>query len=133
MSMTDPIADCLTRIRNAQRAKLGSVRVYKSKMNSEISKILKSEGYIQSFQPVDEEGGRNMIEIELKYSSSRAPIIREIKRVSKPGCRRYASVEDLKSTGKSMDTVILSTPKGIMTDRQAKKENVGGEIICRVS
>lgn len=132
MSMSDPIADCITRIRNAQRAKLGAVRVYKSKVNSEISKILKTEGYIQSFAAVEEDG-RNMLEIELKYSSSRAPIIREIKRVSKPGCRRYASVEDLKSTGKSMDTVILSTPKGIMTDRQAKKENVGGEIICRVS
>ena len=132
MSMSDPIADCLTRIRNAQRAKLGNVRVYKSKMNSEISKILKSEGYIQSFEAVQQDG-RNMLEIELKYSSSRAPLIREIKRISKPGCRQYASVEELKKSGKSMDTVILSTPKGIMTDRQAKKENVGGEIICRVS
>ncbi|MCC7459762.1 MAG: 30S ribosomal protein S8, partial [Proteobacteria bacterium] len=102
-------------------------------MNAEISKILKSEGYIQSFGAVKEEGGLNMLELELRYSSSRAPLIREIKRVSKPGCRRYASVDDLKNSGKSMDTVILSTPKGIMTDRQAKKENVGGEIICRVS
>jgi len=133
MAMSDPIADCLTRIRNAQKARMSSVRVYKSKMNSEISKILKSEGYIQSFGAVSEEGGRNMIEIELKYTASRSPVIRQIRRVSKPGCRRYASVSELKSSSNAMDTVILSTPKGILTDRQAKKENVGGEIICRVS
>ncbi len=132
MPMTDPIADCLTRIRNAQRAKLSNVRVLKSKINMEISKILKGEGYVQSFQPVEEEG-RNYIEIELKYTASRSAVIREIKRISKPGCRRYASVDDLQSTGNVMDTIILSTPKGILTDRQAKKENVGGEIICRVS
>lgn len=132
MPMTDPIADCLTRIRNAQRAKLGTVRVYKSKMNVELSKILKTEGYIQSVQNV-EHGGRSFIEIELKYTSSRSPVIRQLQRVSKPGCRKYASVDELKSSGTTMDTVILSTSKGIMTDRQAKKENIGGEIICRVS
>ena len=132
MSMSDPIADCITRIRNAQRAKLSNVRVLKSKINSEISKILKSEGYVQSFQDVEDEG-RKYIELELKYTASRSPIIREIQRISKPGCRRYTSVDELKSIGNAMDTVILSTPKGIMTDRQAKKENVGGEIICLVS
>jgi small subunit ribosomal protein S8 len=132
MSMSDPIADCLTRIRNAQRAKLLNVRVLKSKVNAEITKILKGEGYIQSFQPIEEEG-RNYIEIELKYTASRAPVIREIKRVSTPGCRRYSSVEELKKAGRSMETMILSTAKGIMTDRKAKKENVGGEVICRVS
>ena len=129
--MTDPIADCLTRIRNAQRAKLQSVRVYKSKMNTEISKILKSEGYVQSVQNVEEDG-RNYIEIELKYTASRLPVIRQIKRISKPGCRRFASINELKSSSNAMDTIILSTSKGILTDRQAKKENVGGEIICRV-
>ncbi len=131
MAMTDPIADCLTRIRNAQRAKLQSVRVYKSKMNTEISKILKSEGYVQSVQNVEEDG-RNYIEIELKYTASRLPVIRQIKRISKPGCRRFASINELKSSSNAMDTIILSTSKGILTDRQAKKENVGGEIICRV-
>ena len=133
MAITDPIADCLTRIRNAQRAHLTSVKVKKSKINAKISEILKGEGYIQSFQAAESDEGRPMIELGLKYTSSRAPIIREIKRISTPGCRRYASVEDLKSIGKTMDTVILSTPKGIMTDRQAKKENLGGELICRVS
>lgn len=123
MAMTDPIADCLTRIRNAQRAKLQSVRVYKSKMNTEISKILKSEGYVQSVQNVEEDG-RNYIEIELKYTASRLPVIRQIKRISKPGCRRFASINELKSSSNAMDTIILSTSKGILTDRQAKKENV---------
>lgn len=132
MPMTDPIADCITRIRNAQKARLTTVKVKKSKVNTVITKILKDEGYIQAIQ-ASEEAGRPMIELELKYTASRMPIIREIKRVSKPGCRRYASVEDLKSIGKTMDTVILSTPKGIMTDRDAKKENVGGELLCRVS
>ncbi len=131
MPMTDPIADCITRIRNAQKARLATVKVKKSKMNAEISKILKSEGYIQSFRSVEDEFG--MIELELKYSAHRAPVIREIKRISTPGCRKYASVDELKNSGKTMDTIILSTPKGIMTDRDAKKENVGGELLCRVS
>lgn len=131
MPMTDPIADCITRIRNAQRAKLATVQVKKSKVNAEISKILKSEGYVQSVNTVKD--GHGMIEIELKYTAHRAPVIREIKRISTPGCRKYASVDDLKNTGKTMDTIILSTPKGIMTDRDAKKENVGGELLCRVS
>lgn len=132
MPMTDPIADCLTRIRNAQRAKMATVNVLPSKMNTHISEVLKNEGFIQSFSKVKEEG-RPMIQIELKYSAAKMPIIREIKRISKPGCRQYASIMKLKSTGKTMATVILSTPKGVMTDRDAKKENVGGELICSVS
>lgn len=131
MATTDPIADCITRIRNAQKARLSTVQVKKSKVNTKISEILKSEGYIQSIQNIKD--GFGMIELELKYTASRAPVIRQIKRISTPGCRRYASVEDLKNTGKTMDTIILSTPKGIMTDRDAKKENVGGELLCRVS
>ncbi len=130
--MTDPIADCITRIRNAQKARMTSVHVRQSIMNTHISGILKNEGFIRSFQKSTQEG-RPMIEIELKYSAARMPVIRQIKRISKPGCRKYASVTELKAKGKSMATMILSTPKGVMSDRDAKKENVGGELICSVS
>jgi small subunit ribosomal protein S8 len=132
MAFTDPIADCLTRIRNAQKAKQARVQVWKSKMNSRIVEVLKKEGFVQSFQPVDKDG-KSMIEVELRYTPSRASMIREIKRISSPGCRRYASVDKLKEGNKTMATLILSTSKGIMTDNQARKENVGGEIICTVS
>lgn len=132
MPITDPIADCITRIRNAQRAKMATVKVLPSKMNTNISEVLKVEGFIKSFKKVTDEG-KPMIEIELKYSATKMPVIREIRRISKPGCRKYASIAELKSTGKTMATVIISTPKGVMSDRDAKKENVGGELICSVS
>ena len=131
MPLTDPIADCLTRIRNAQKAKLATVNVLSSKMNTHISEILKKEGYIQSFKKA-KVNEIPMIALELKYSAARMPIIREIKRISKPGCRKYSSVDELKAKGKSMATIILSTPKGLLTDREAKKENVGGELICSI-
>ncbi len=130
MSMTDPIADYLTRIRNAQMARLETVRCPASKIKLAISGLLLEEGYIQSYS-VDDNGGKPEIEVALKYVNG-VPAIEEIKRVSRPGLRSYRGKGDLPSNRAGLGTVIMSTNLGLMTDRQARAKGVGGEVICTV-
>ncbi len=130
MSMTDPIADYLTRIRNAQMARLETVRSPASKIKLAISGLLLEEGYIQSYS-VDDNGGKPEIEVALKYVNG-VPAIEEIKRVSRPGLRSYRGKDDLPSNRAGLGTVIMSTNLGLMTDRQARAKGVGGEVICTV-
>jgi small subunit ribosomal protein S8 len=129
MSMSDNIADMLTRIRNGQKTKLLNVNLPLSKLKCTVLDVLKNEGYIAGYttQPED----RN-IAIELKYSRLGEPAIREIHRVSKPGKRVYSAISDLPEYFNSMGIHILSTSKGVMSDRDAKKQKVGGEVMCKV-
>ena len=129
--MTDPIADMLTRIRNAQTAKHEKVEIPSSKMKKAIAEILLDEGYVASVKFV-EEGYDGKLVIGLKYDAERRPVITGLKRVSKPGLRADAGVEDMPRVLGGLGTAILSTSKGIMTDKQAKAANVGGEVLCYV-
>jgi len=131
MSMTDPLADMFTRIRNGSQARLESVDVPFSKMKQEIAKILKEEGFIKNFKVVSDEDGHQTIKIFLKYDSNRKGVI-HIKRVSKPGRRVYVGVDKIHSVMSGLGISILSTPKGILTDKVARKVNVGGELLCYV-
>lgn len=131
MSMTDPLADMLTRIRNASTARHEKVDVPASKMKLEIARILKEEGYIKNFKfTKDEQQG--VIRIFLKYEENKKPVIDGIKRVSRPGRRIYAGAEDVPKVLGGLGITILSTSKGIMTDQQAKGLNLGGEVLCCV-
>ena len=131
MQITDPIADLLTRIRNANTAKHESVDVPASNMKKAICQILLDEGYIKSFN-VTEDGKQGMIKIVLKYQENKAPVITGLRRVSKPGLRIYTNVEDMPKVMKGLGIAIISTSKGIMTDRAARKENVGGEVLAYI-
>jgi small subunit ribosomal protein S8 len=131
MSMTDPIADMLTRIRNGLRAEKVSVSVPASKMKQAVAQVLKDEGYISDFER-READGKPVIEIVLKYYEGR-PVIDRIERVSTPGRRLYRAQNELPSVLGGMGIAIISTSKGIMTDRAARKSGVGGEVICYVS
>ena len=129
---TDPIADYLTRIRNAQMAKLKVVEIPGSNMKKELTKILFDKGYILNYKFVDE-GYQGTIKIALKYHpKTKRPAITSIQRVSKPGLRKYASADNLPRVLNGLGIAILSTSKGVITDKEAKKENVGGEILCNV-
>jgi small subunit ribosomal protein S8 len=129
--MTDPIADMLTRIRNGQAAEKRAVAIPGSKMKQAIAKVLRDEGYIDDFETRVEDG-KNILEVQLKYYQGE-PVIAELKRVSKPGLRVYKSVDDLPSINGGLGVAIVSTSKGIMTDRAARKAGVGGEVICAVN
>ncbi|HUT54038.1 MAG TPA: 30S ribosomal protein S8 [bacterium] len=129
--MTDPIADMLTRIRNGLMARHDAVEVPASKMKLEIARILKAEGYIKNFKQVHDDK-QGSIKVFLKYDDKRVPSIVEMKRVSKPGRRVYAAVDEIPVVKNGLGTAILSTSKGIMSDKAARKEKVGGEIICTV-
>jgi small subunit ribosomal protein S8 len=129
--MTDPIADMLTRIRNGSKAKLEKVDIPSSKLKLEIAKILKDEGYIKNLKMVKDRR-QGVIRVYLKYTDDEAPVIQGIKRISKPGCRVYAGNDAIPKVLAGLGVAILSTPKGIQTGRQAKKDNVGGEVICHV-
>jgi small subunit ribosomal protein S8 len=129
--MTDPIADMLTRIRNAQMAEKVSVHVPASKLKNAIAKVLQDEGYIENFQETMVEG-RPMIEIALKYHSGQ-PVIERIERSSSPGLRRYAGKGRLPRVTGGTGVAIISTSQGIMSDREARKAGLGGEILCIVS
>ena len=131
MSMTDSIADMLTRIRNAQRNKLISLTLPNSKIKCAILKVLQDEGYIKEYRVVAE-GNKSFIEVDLKYSSIGKPAICEIHRVSKPGKRIYSSIDKLKGYYNNMGIHIISTSKGVVSDREAYNYKIGGEIICRV-
>ena len=131
MQITDTIADMLTRIRNASAAKHDSVDVPASNVKKAIAQILLDEGYIQSFT-VEEDGKQGVIHITLKYGQNKSQVITGIRRVSKPGLRIYTNVEDMPKVKKGLGIAILSTSKGIMTDKQARQANVGGEVLAFV-
>ena len=131
MQITDTIADMLTRIRNASSAKHDSVDVPASKVKKAIAQILLDEGYITSYT-VLEDGKQGVIHITLKYGQNKSQIISGIRRVSKPGLRIYTNVEDMPRVMKGLGIAILSTSKGIMTDKEARKANVGGEVLAFV-
>ena len=129
MAITDPIADMLTRVRNAGKARLNSVDIPGSRVKTEIAKVMKSEGYVRNYKFI-KDGKQGILRIYLKYEDDQSHVIQEIKRVSKPSRRVYVDVKNVKPIYNGLGTSIISTPKGIMTDKQARKENVGGEIIC---
>ncbi len=131
MAVNDPIGDMITRIRNAQMRNKSKVSMPGSKMRERLLAVLKSEGYIRDYATVAHANGRSEIEVELKYFDG-TPVIREISRVSKPGRRVYASVKALPRVHNGLGISILSTPKGLMADHDARDANVGGEIICTV-
>lgn len=131
MSMTDPIADMLTRIRNAQAAQKDAVAMPSSRLKVAIANVLKDEGYIDEFA-VRENGGKPLLDIALKYYAGRA-VIERIERVSKPGLRVYRGRDDLPQVMNGLGVAIVSTPKGVMTDRKARTANVGGEVLCIVA
>ena len=130
MSMTDPIADMLTRIRNAQQARHESVVVPSSKIKGEIARILKNEGFIRDYE-LPKENERD-IKVHLRYSGKREPVVTGLKRVSKPGLRIYAKSKDMPRILGGLGIAIVSTPQGLMTATDARRANVGGEIICYV-
>ncbi|MGD0915586.1 MAG: 30S ribosomal protein S8 [Thermodesulfobacteriota bacterium] len=131
MSMTDPIADMFTRIRNGSKANFEKVDVPSSKLKREIAKILKEEGFIKNFKVVSEDHQDEVIRIFLKYDANRKGIIR-IKRISKPGRRVYVGSDRIRSVMSGLGISILSTPRGVLTDKSARKANVGGEVLCHV-
>ncbi len=131
MSMTDPIADMLTRIRNACMVSHETVDVPASKLKLELAKVLKEEGYIADYA-VKEEGKFKVINITLKYDANRKPVITKLERISKPGLRHYSKAKNLQKVLGGLGVAIVSTPKGLLTDRKARKENVGGEVLCYV-
>lgn len=132
MSVTDPISDMLTRIRNASKASLDTAVMPSSKLKTEIAKILLEEGYINSFEVSDGENINGILKIYLKYGSDRKGVIEGLKRISKPGLRVYSEKENIPRVLGGLGTVIISTSQGIMTGKKAKKLGIGGEIICHV-
>jgi small subunit ribosomal protein S8 len=131
MSMNDPIGDMLTRIRNAQMRRKTKVSTPGSTLRARVLDVLKSEGYIRDYSTTEYDGGRTEFEIELKYFDG-VPVIREISRVSKPGRRVYASVSNLPRVANGLGVAIVSTPKGVMADHEARDNNVGGEVLCTI-
>jgi small subunit ribosomal protein S8 len=131
MTTSDPIADMLTRVRNALRARHQKVDVPSSKLKMEIARILKEEGYIVNYK-MAEEGSNRMIRLYLKYTPANLPAISAIERVSRPGCRVYVGSGDIPRVLGGLGINILTTPKGVMTGRDARKENVGGELLAQV-
>jgi small subunit ribosomal protein S8 len=131
MSLTDPVSDFLTRVRNAIKARQQKVDVPHSKLKVEIARILKEEGYIANFKATDEEGHK-VLRVYLKYSPDNSSPISDLKRVSRPGCRVYVGHAEIPRILGGLGINILTTPKGVMTGRQARKEGVGGEVLCEV-
>ncbi len=131
MSMTDPVADYLTRIRNAVQAHHSKVDIPASNMNKDITKILLDLGYIRNFTSIDD-NKQGMIRIYLKYGKDQKSIIQGLKRVSRPGLRRYVNVDNIPRVLNGLGTAILTTPKGVITDKKARKEKVGGEVLCYI-
>ena len=131
MQISDTIADMLTRIRNANSAKHDSVDIPASNMKKAIAQILVDEGYVKSFQVI-EDGKQGIIRVALKYGANKSQVITGLRRVSKPGLRIYTNTEDMPRVMTGLGIAILSTPKGIMTDRQARREHVGGEVLAFV-
>ena len=131
MSFSDPIGDLLTRIRNGQRARKESVTAPASKLRMNVLDVLKREGFIRDFSEYDVRPGIKEIKVELKYHEG-DPVIREISRVSKPGRRVYSKIKDMTRFYNGLGIAILSTPRGVMSDAEARAQNVGGEVLCQV-
>ena len=129
MHITDPIADMLTRIRNANSAKHDTVDIPASNMKKAIAQILVDEGYIKAYKIIDDDK-HGVIRVTLKYGEGKSQVITGLRRVSKPGLRIYSNVEDMPKVMKGLGVAIISTSKGIMTDREARKQNVGGEVLA---
>ena len=132
MSLSDPIADMLTRIRNASRVSKKDVMIKASKICEGIASVLKDEGYIVDYDRIDD-GNQGLIRVTLKYTAIGVPVISDIKRVSKPGCRVYSEVKALPKVLGGLGITVVSTSKGVMSDRVCRRENVSGELICMVS
>jgi small subunit ribosomal protein S8 len=128
---TDPIADMLTRIRNAVRARHPRVDLPSSKLKIEIARILKEEGYVSTYKVVDE-NKQKVLRVFFRYTSDKRSVLTDLKRVSRPGCRRYVGKDGIRPVVGGMGVAILSTPRGIMTGQTARKEGVGGELLCEV-
>ena len=131
MAITDPVGDLLTRIRNGQLRGMAKIKSPNSRQRIRVLDVLQAEGFIRGYAEVEFKGGRRELEIELKYHEGR-PVIRELKRVSTPGRRVYASVKELKPHRNGLGLSIVSTPQGVMTDSTAREKNVGGEVLCHV-
>jgi len=131
MNISDPVGDMLTRIRNALLRRKSSVSTPASKLRGGVLEVLKSEGYIRGYTETRFDNGAAEYEIELKYSDNR-PVIQDIQRVSRPGRRVYTSVKTIPSVANGLGVAILSTPKGVMADHEARSQNLGGEVLCRV-
>lgn len=131
MAMSDPVGDMLTRIRNGQSARLDSITAPASRLRANVLDVLQREGFIRGFFEEELRPGIRELRIELKYDNGR-PVIREIKRVSKPGRRVYSKIADLPKHYNGLGIAILSTPRGVMSDNEARAANVGGEVICKV-
>lgn len=131
MAMTDPLGDLLTRIRNGQMARHSRVRSPSSRFRENVLEVLKREGYIRDFRSFEVRTGISELEIELKYSDGE-PVIREISRVSTPGRRVYSKIKELPRFYNGLGITILSTPRGVLSDNEARQHNVGGEVLCRV-
>jgi small subunit ribosomal protein S8 len=131
MAITDPIGDLLSRIRNGQLRGLAKIKSPNSRLRARLLDVLQAEGFIRGYAEVEFKTGMRELEIELKYYEGH-PVIRELKRVSTPGRRVYASVKDLKPHRQGLGVSIVSTPQGVMTDTSAREKNVGGEVLCQV-
>lgn len=131
MSMSDPLGDMLTRIRNGQMAQKGSVLSPASRLRRNVLEVLRREGYIRGYSASEPSGGKSELSIELKYHNGE-PVIRELKRVSRPGRRIYAGVRELPEIYNGLGIAILSTPRGVLSDAEARESKVGGEVLCTV-
>jgi len=131
MVLTDPIADMLTRIRNANMAEKKDVQMPHSKMKSEIARLLKSEGFIKDYTMENEEG-KSVLKVFLKYTVEREPVIQGLRRISKSSCRKYVAADEVPRVLGGIGIAVLSTSSGLMTDNEARKQNVGGEVLCYV-
>jgi small subunit ribosomal protein S8 len=131
MAITDPIADMLTRVRNAGKAKFNSVDIPGSKIKIEMARVMKDEGYIRNYKFI-KDGKQGILRVYLKYADNQAHVIQELTRISKPSRRVYVGADEVKAVYNGMGISILSTSKGILSDKQARKEKVGGEVICNI-
>ena len=131
MVLTDPIADMLTRIRNANMAEKKIVQMPHSKMKSEIARILKAEGFIKDYT-VENDGGKSMLNVFLKYTMDREPVIQGLRRISKSSCRKYANAEEIPRVLGGIGLAIISTSSGVVTDNEARAKKIGGEVLCYI-
>jgi len=131
MSFSDPIADMLTRIRNAGKAKFNSVDIPGSQMKTDMARVLKDEGYIRNYKFIND-GKQGILRIYLKYDKQQDPVIRELERISKPSRRVYVGKDDIDPVYSGTGIAIISTSKGVLTDKEARKQRVGGEVLCHI-
>jgi small subunit ribosomal protein S8 len=129
---TDPISDMLTRIRNAARARHARVEMPASKLKTEIARVLKEEGFISTYKIIDESKTRKALRVFLKYTPDKSSVISDLRRVSRPGSRRYVGAKEIRAVFGGLGVSILSTPRGVMTGRAARKQRLGGELLCEI-